>query len=221
LPQQVSWGQTTLGANEPPIFDAARLGSAAEVDKILKANPAMRDARNQLGSTPLHLAATNGDAGPLKALLAAGADVHARDKEDNTPLHMAAYAGKSEAARLLLEAGADVNAKSTGGRTPLSLARKTRADETAGIISLWVLKGCQPGKPAEKRKHHGNHHPQGRRHVLRRLRQERHQRAGRAARRGEGGSLAGEQERPRRIRAGRVTREDMKRAIVDAGFEAE
>jgi len=139
--------QMTLGANEPPIFDAARLGTAAETNKILKADPAMRDARNQLGSTPLHLAATNGDAGPLKALIAAGAEVNARDKEDNTPLHMAAYAGKSEAARLLLEAGADVNAKSTGGRTPLSLARKARADETAGIISLWVLKGCQPGRP--------------------------------------------------------------------------
>ena len=117
----VLWGltftaqaQATLGANEPPIFDAARLGSAAEVDKILKASPAMRDARNQLGSTPLHLAATNADSGPLKALIAAGADV---------------------------------NAKSTGGRTPLSLARKSRADETAGIISLWVLKGCKPGKP--------------------------------------------------------------------------
>jgi hypothetical protein len=22
-----------------------------------------------------------------------------------------------------------------------------RADELAGIISLWILKGCQPGKP--------------------------------------------------------------------------
>jgi hypothetical protein len=86
-------------------------------------------------------------AGPLKALLAAGADVNARDKEDNTPLHMAAYADKSENARLLLEAGADADAKSAGGRTPLSLARKSRADETAGIISLWVLKGCKPGKP--------------------------------------------------------------------------
>lgn len=139
--------QMTLGANEPPIFDAARIGTAAEVDKILKANPAMRDARNQLGSTPLHLAATNLDSGPLKVLIAAGAEVNARDKEDNTPLHMAAYVGRSDAARLLLEAGADVNAKSTGGRTPLSLARKTRADETAGIISLWVLKGCKPGKP--------------------------------------------------------------------------
>ena len=77
----------------------------------------------------------------------AGADARARDKEDLTPLHMAAYTDKPEHARLLLEAGADVDAKSAGGRTPLSLARKARADKTAGIISLWVLKGCQPGKP--------------------------------------------------------------------------
>ncbi|MBX3677993.1 MAG: ankyrin repeat domain-containing protein [Rhodocyclaceae bacterium] len=142
-----AWAQTTLGANEPPIFDAARLGTAAEVEKILKADPAMRDARNQLGATPLHMAATNSDIGPLKALLAAGADVHARDKDDLTPLHMAAYADKHKHAQLLLEAGADVEAKSTGGRTPMSLARKSRADQTAGIMSLWVLKGCKPGKP--------------------------------------------------------------------------
>jgi ankyrin repeat protein len=139
--------QQTLGANEHPIHDAARLGTAADVLKILQADPAARDARNQLGATALHLAATNADSGPLKVLIAAGAQVNARDNEDNTPLHMAAYAGRSEAARLLLEAGADVDAKSTGGRTPLSLARKARADETAGIISLWVLKGCKPGKP--------------------------------------------------------------------------
>lgn len=139
--------QTTLGANELPIHDAARLGKAAEVEKILRAEPAMRDARNPMGATPLHLAATNADIGPLKALLAAGADARARDKEDLTPLHMAAYTDKPEHARLLLEAGADVDAKSAGGRTPLSLARKARADKTAGIISLWVLKGCQPGKP--------------------------------------------------------------------------
>ena len=60
---------------------------------------------------------------------------------------MAAYADKHKHAQLLLEAGADVEAKSTGGRTPMSLARKSRADQTAGIMSLWVLKGCKPGKP--------------------------------------------------------------------------
>jgi ankyrin repeat protein len=139
--------ETVATVVEAPIFDAARLGTTADVQKILKANPAMRDARNTLGATPLHHAATNGDSGPLKALIAAGAEVNARDKEDHTPLHMAAYATRAGNARLLLEAGADVNAKSVGGRTPLSMARKVRADETAGIISLWVLKGCKPGKP--------------------------------------------------------------------------
>ncbi|MBM3392690.1 MAG: ankyrin repeat domain-containing protein [Betaproteobacteria bacterium] len=139
--------ETVVTSVDAPIFDAARLGTAAEVEKLLKANPALRDARNPLGATPLHHAATNLDSGPLKVLLAAGADVNARDKEDNTPLHMAAYATRAGNAQLLLAAGADVNAKTTAGRTPLSMARKVRADETAGIISLWVLKGCKPGKP--------------------------------------------------------------------------
>lgn len=139
--------QTVTTTADPPIHEAARTGSAADVDKLLRADPKLRDLRNALGATPLHYAALNLDSGPLKVLLAAGADVNARDREDHTPLHMAAYATRSENARLLLEAGADVNARSTGGRTPLSVARKVRADETAGIISLWVLKGCKPGRP--------------------------------------------------------------------------
>lgn len=137
----------TLGMNEQPIHDAARLGTRADVERILKATPAARDARTPLGSTPLHMAALNVDSGPLQALLAAGADVNARDREGATPLHMAAYATRTEHARLLLQAGADVTAKTEAGRDALSMARKVRADETAGVISLWILKGCKPGKP--------------------------------------------------------------------------
>ena len=137
----------TLGKNEQPIHDAARLGKRADVEKILKDNPAARDAKSELGSTPLHYAALNEDAGPLKALIAAGANIHARDREGNTPLHMAAYATRSEHTKLLLEAGADPNVKNEGGRDVLSLARKVRADQVAGIISLWLLKGCKAGKP--------------------------------------------------------------------------
>lgn len=139
--------ENTLGKNELPIHDAARLGKRIDVEKILKADPAARDAKSELGSTPLHYAALNEDAGPLKALLAAGANIHARDREGNTPLHMAAYATRSEHVKLLLQAGADPTAKTEGGRDVLSLARKVRADEVAGIISLWMLKGCKPGKP--------------------------------------------------------------------------
>lgn len=129
------------------IHEAARTGTRADIENLLKANAAQRDMRSPLGSTPLHLAATNPDTGPLQALLAAGADPNARDGEGATPLHMAAYGTNARAARLLLEAGADPMAKTNAGRDPPSMARKVRADEVAGVISLWLLKGCKPGRP--------------------------------------------------------------------------
>ncbi len=136
-----------IGANDQPIHDAARLGNGKEVEKILKANPAMRDVRTQHGSTPLHLAATNPDSSALKALLAAGAEVNVRDNEGLTPLHMTAYTQNARNAELLLQAGADPHAKTNAGRDPTSMARKTRSDEVSGVISLWILKGCKAGKP--------------------------------------------------------------------------
>lgn len=137
----------TLGAHDQPIHDAARLGSGADVQAILKANPAMRDARAANGATPLHLAATNPDITALKALIAAGADANAKDNEGLTPLHMAAYTQRAPQAQLLLEAGADPHAKSNAGRDTTSMARKAMAHEVAGVISLWILKGCKAGKP--------------------------------------------------------------------------
>lgn len=140
-------GAQVLGANDKPIHDAARLGSGAEVRAILSASPADRDARTGLGSTPLHLAATNPDVSALKVLIAAGADVNARDNDGATPLHMAAYTLRAANAQLLLEAGADTTVKTNAGRDPLSMARKNMANEVAGVISLWILKGCKAGKP--------------------------------------------------------------------------
>lgn len=139
--------EPTLGKNDQPIHDAARLGSAKDVERILAAKPAARDARTDLGATPLHLAATNPDPGPTATLLKAGADVNARDSEGATPLHLAAYTGKLKSAELLLQGGADPEAKTQAGRSVLSMARKMRADEVAGYISLWILKGCKAGKP--------------------------------------------------------------------------
>lgn len=142
-----AYAEGTLGKNELPIHDAARMGTRADIERILKANPAMRDVPTEaMGSTPLHLAALNLDPGPLKALIAAGANVNARDKDDATPLHMAAYATRTEHAKLLLQAGSDPLLKTAEGRDVASMARKVRADEVAGIVSLWLLKGCKPGK---------------------------------------------------------------------------
>ena len=140
-----TFGQTI--SHDKPIHDAARSGTGQDVQKLLKADPKQRDVRTDLGSTPLHLAAMNPDTSALKALIAAKADPNARDNEGATPLHMAAYASRAEHVRLLLEAGADPQAKTDNGRDPGSMARKVKADETAGVLSLWVLKGCKAGKP--------------------------------------------------------------------------
>lgn len=136
-----------LGAHDQPVHDTARLGSGSEMQVLLKANPAVRDVRTNQGVTPLHLAATNPDLSTLKVLLAAGADVNAKDNDGLTPLHMAAYTQRAAHAQLLLEAGADPAVKSNAGRDPSSMARKAMAHEVAGIISLWILKGCKAGKP--------------------------------------------------------------------------
>jgi ankyrin repeat protein len=135
------------GMNEMPIHDAARVGTQKEVEALLKASAQNRDARTPLGATPLHYAAMNPDMGPLKALVAAGANPNARDVEGRTPLHMAAFSTRTPHTKLLLQAGADPLLKTEAGRDVLSLARKVRADEVAGEISLWILKGCKPGRP--------------------------------------------------------------------------
>lgn len=149
LALRVTWALSqpaTLDANELPIHDAARMGAQHEVELLLKTAPQTRDARTSLGSTPLHFAAMNPDTGPLRVLVAAGANPNARDSEGRTPLHMAAFSTHTAHAKLLLQAGADPLLKTDAGRDVLSLARKVRADEVAGEISLWILKGCKPGR---------------------------------------------------------------------------
>ena len=77
------------------------------------------------------------------------ANPNARDSDGRTPLHMAAFTTRRDNTMLLLQAGADPLLKTNDGRDVLSMARKVRADEIAGEISLWILKGCKPGKPVK------------------------------------------------------------------------
>ena len=137
----------TSTAAELTIHNVARMGSGEDIRHTLKADPGSRDLRTAHGSQAIHLAAMNPDLSALRALIAAGANINARDSEGATPLHMAAYASRATHARVLLEAGADPLATTDNGRDPTSMARKVKADEAAGVISLWVLKGCKAGKP--------------------------------------------------------------------------
>ena len=78
-------------------------------------------AANRYGVTPLHEAATVGNAPMIEALLKAGADPNATFGEGETPLMTAARTGNVDAVKMLLTFGATVNARE-------SLARADGAD---------------------------------------------------------------------------------------------
>lgn len=122
------------------IFDAVLIGNAQEVAKFVSANPKLVHARTELGSTPLHIAATLSSPDAAKSLIAKGADVSARDNNGATPLHLAAYTGKKEVAELLLNSGAIADAKDDKNATPLNYAERVPSNETKPVLVLWLLK---------------------------------------------------------------------------------
>lgn len=77
------------------------------------------DLRPYLGhlNTPLHHAASLGNAEMVRVLLDAAANVDARCADGWTPLMRACNAGALEATRLLVEAGADLEAENSEGYT--------------------------------------------------------------------------------------------------------
>lgn len=101
------------------------------------------------GQTALMWAAVHGDLPVVKALLAAGADIHASTRAGSRPLHFAVQQGALPVAKLLLEAGADPNATMTvrqvdqeaqavgeilSGVTPLWLATTIRHEELGTLL---------------------------------------------------------------------------------------
>ena len=88
------------------------------------------------GDTALHFAAAAYEAGMVRTLMAAGADVRARNRRRDEPLHAAACGNpgshfwnpEAQAATIvcLVEAGADPNAVNMDGAAPLHKAVRTR-----------------------------------------------------------------------------------------------
>lgn len=104
------------------LLDAAKLGRADLIPafKTQGTNLNVRDGR---GFTPLILAAYNGHAETVDALLAAGADACLADTaQGNTALMGVAFKGHDAIAKRLLAAGCDVNARNGAGQTALMMA---------------------------------------------------------------------------------------------------
>jgi ankyrin repeat protein len=104
------------------IIKAAKNGEVARLKELLASDPALIDARDKDGSTPLHCATWKVQQEVVALLIKAGADVNAYNRNDHwgtTPLHAAAHANQSTIAQLLIDHGADVNAADMEGRTPM------------------------------------------------------------------------------------------------------
>ena len=96
------------------------------------------NVQNQLGETPLMLAAINNQLDLAKVLIARGADVN---REGWTPLHYAATKGHREMMRLLLENDAYIDSESANGTTPLMMA----AFSTSPLaVKLLLEEGADP-----------------------------------------------------------------------------
>ncbi|XP_063627766.1 protein phosphatase 1 regulatory subunit 12A [Cydia splendana] len=101
---------------------ASQAARAACADRVLMAQPALADARDADGLTPLHLAVVHGNVPLVQTLLAAGADVNARDDEHHTVVHWATVCGEVGALRAVLAGGADAATPDQHGGYPLHYA---------------------------------------------------------------------------------------------------
>ncbi|KAG2495182.1 hypothetical protein HYH03_006788 [Edaphochlamys debaryana] len=115
--------KTDLGRE---LLAAAKLGGLSQVEALL-VEGAKADVSDEEGLTAVHLAARQGHADTVRALLRAGADANAQTtafvgQGGRTPLHFAAAEGRLEALRALLAGGASHEAADWFGRTPLVAA---------------------------------------------------------------------------------------------------
>ena len=107
-------------AETNPLHEAAKAGDLDSVNHFLDldAHAVAVDAKDGVGETPLHKAATGGRLSVVARLIAAGANVTVKSLYGDAPLHWAVYGGVAIVATLIAE-GADVDVRDGNGWTPL------------------------------------------------------------------------------------------------------
>lgn len=103
------------------IFRLVSSSSLAALDYAIK-HGARVDLYNDMGETPLHIAAMSKMSDKVNLLLDRGADIEAKTRDGQTPLHYAVKIGDVAVATQLLERGADINAKDLFRQTPMHIA---------------------------------------------------------------------------------------------------
>ena len=138
-----------LPSAKPPdisIHDAVEKGNIEAVKYHLIAGTKV-DAKNDVGWTPLQMAAGEGQKEIAELLIAKGADVNAMTADGLTALFAAILGPNKEIVELLIAGGADVNAKYGGFWSPLDAATNPdNPNDTAEITDLLRKHGGKTGE---------------------------------------------------------------------------
>jgi len=135
---QAILGENAQLAHERNIFgwsplQTAVLAGTKGIVKLLLSK-GVGDNVDNTGCTPMHAAASKGDAEIAALLLEAGLEADRKDRTQRTPLHEAAWRGHKEVASLLIAHGARVNATDNMGSTPLEYALRNDQHELAELL---------------------------------------------------------------------------------------
>ncbi|KAL3428453.1 ankyrin repeat protein [Phlyctema vagabunda] len=136
-----------------PLHLAAINGHDSTIKLLLKFGALDIDAKNQLGSTALIIAAAYGWHIVTKTLLNVGADIGSLNHHLNTPLHQAAIGNKPEIITILLEYSAKSNIKKKGSLDDFMNLRNVKGETALQIaaacgftqvVDILLAKGADP-----------------------------------------------------------------------------
>ena len=127
------------------LIEATRLGDIDSLQRILPDDMPEDEVadlvnyQNELGETPLHIAASNGTLDIVEFIANKNAGINMTDFKGRTPLHCAAERGFVDVASFLVESLAIMEAKDRLGRTPLYVAAEGGFQ---GVVDLLADNGA-------------------------------------------------------------------------------
>ena len=127
---------------ESPLMLAALKGELELATQMVKKGADV----NKTGWTPLHYAASNGNAAMIKLMLENYAYIDAESPNGTTPLMMASMYGSPEAVKLLVDEGADVSLKNQQGLTALAFAQRGNRPDATALLSKVTRQSQATGK---------------------------------------------------------------------------
>lgn len=118
--------------DDEELLFAARYGEEGDVTlllELLQANPNAVDCADELGRTPMHMAAANGHRHVVSLLVEHKARPNVVNAEGNSALHYAAMNNRTNVVPLLLSSGWSVGLRNNSGKTALQEIGEKEFDE--------------------------------------------------------------------------------------------